>query len=168
MGKAAVHSLFQFLCCLNNSLHFPSTWHQSTSWGYHLDNLLETWKLISSQKSPPAWPLLPIIQPYDSTSTVYNFSPSFCQCHISCVVDCRPAEEQQGWMSYLGKALATPASILPATVSVTIRYYVLSTGCDIFLLLLHFRSLMRSLRVEHLLSSNYPKQVNNYTDQYYV
>ena len=30
----------------------------------------------------------------------------------------RPAEEQQGWMSYLGKALATPASMLPAQVCV--------------------------------------------------
>ena len=64
-------------------------------------------------------------------------------------------------MSYLGKALATPASILPATVSVTFRHYIFSAGSHMFFLsLLHFRSLMHSLRVEHLLSSNYPKQVN--------
>jgi len=29
----------------------------------------------------------------------------------------KPAEEQQGWMSYLSKALTTPASYLPAQVT---------------------------------------------------
>ena len=42
--------------------------------------------------------------------------------HVICIVDYRPAEEQQGWMSYLGKALATPASILPTTVSIGIMF----------------------------------------------
>ena len=32
----------------------------------------------------------------------------------------RPAEEQQGWMSYLGKALTTPASYLPSQVRVCV------------------------------------------------
>ena len=38
----------------------------------------------------------------------------------------RPAEEQQGWMSYLGKALATPASMLPAQVCVCVCLFAIS------------------------------------------
>ena len=57
----------------------------------------------------------------DSGIWMYNFSllPSLSLSYspISPSFLPRPAEEQQGWMSYLSKARTTPASYLPAQVS---------------------------------------------------
>ena len=51
---------------------------------------------------------------------------TLCQLRVCYLLLCfpsfvlRPAEEQQGWMSYLGKALTTPASYLPSQVRVCV------------------------------------------------
>ena len=66
----------------------------------------------------------------DVLQCIYMYIHVLCYKFISIYVHVlfcpyRPAEEQQGWMSYLGKALATPASILPATVSRDMNMYII-------------------------------------------